>query len=160
MSARRAIVAIAVVVLVPVAALAATVSRSDRSRAGCEVAGPKAGSAITGTFGAKRAVIVPPEEDDPVPAGTTQGRRQPDGTIYAKILWRRDQRRAGGRLRVTGQRLDGGRSTFRARVDQGQRGFVPSSLVFSDPGCWRVAARAGGTRVRYVVRVIDLTRGG
>ena len=161
--------ALAVAALATVGAYAATASRDDApdrtgtdpEPAGCDVTGPKRGSAISGSFGAKRTILVPSDEDDGVPPGMTQGRRRPDGSIYAKILWRRDPKRAGGRLRVTGRRLAGGDSTLRARVGQDRRSrFVPSGLIFSDPGCWSVRARAGGARVRYTVKVVDQASGG
>jgi hypothetical protein len=168
MPSRLLVLGLAVAALVPVGAYVAAASRDDAAdrtaqdpdAAPCDVAGPKRGSAITGSFGAKRTIVVPREEDDGVPPGTTQARRRPDGSIYAKILWRRDPKRAAGRLRVTGTRLDGEGSTLRASLDQGHRRFVPSSLIFSDPGCWRVRARAGDARVRYVVKVIDQASGG
>lgn len=160
--------ALAMAALGTVGAYAAIASRDDepdstgaeQDPTGCDVAAPKPGSAISGSFGSKLTVFVPRHEDDGVPVGMTQGRRQPDGSIYAKILWRRDPKRAGGRLRVTGRRLDGPGSRLRANLDQGHRKFVPSALIFSDPGCWRVRARAGTARVRYVVQVIDQASGG
>lgn len=168
MSSRLLVLGLAVAALATVGAYVATASRDDASDrtatepepAGCDVTGPKRGSAISGSFGAKRTILVPRDENDGVPPGMTQGRRRPDGSIYAKILWRRDPKRAAGRLRVTGRRLDGEGSTLRASLDQGHRKFVPSSLIFSDPGCWSVRARAGGARVRYVVNVVDQASGG
>ncbi|HEX8083307.1 MAG TPA: hypothetical protein VF529_03390 [Solirubrobacteraceae bacterium] len=168
MSSRLTALALAVAALATVGAYVAIASRDDepdgtgedRDPTGCDVAAPKPGSAISGTFGSELTVLVPPHEDDGVPPGMTQGRRQPDGSIYAKILWRRDPKRASGRFRVTGRRLDGPGSRLRASVNQDHRKFVPSSLIFSDPGCWAVRARSGRARVRYVVRVVVQGRGG
>ena len=168
MSSRLTVLALAIAALATVGAYVALASRDyapdstdeDRDPTGCDVAAPKRGSAISGSFGSELTVFVPRREEDGVPIGMTQGRRQPDGSIYAKILWRRDPKRAGGRFRVTGRRLDGPGSSLRASLNQDHRKFVPSSLVFSDPGCWRVTARAGDARVRYVVRVIDQATGG
>lgn len=160
--------ALAVAALAAAGAYAAVASREDVPEGAaqdpdpteCDVAAPKRGSAISGSFGSKLTVFVPPREEDGAPPGMTQGRRQPDGSIYAKILWRRDPTRAAGRLRVTGRRLDGPGSRLRASLDQGHRKFVPSALTFSDPGCWRVRARSGRARVRYVVHVVVEPTGG
>lgn len=128
----------------------------EGGRAGCAVSGPRAGGPLTGTFGERLTVAVPRGKDDPPLPGTTLGRSRPGGAVSAKILWRRG-RRARGRLSVTGRRLDGaGRLT--ARIDQGHVAFAPSTLEFSSEGCWRVAARSGSVRARYVVRVVDHSR--
>jgi hypothetical protein len=63
-----------------------------------------------------------------------------------------------GPLTITGRRVDGSAGTFRADLpavesyplDQNLHigpGFIPSSLEFSRPGCWRVTARLGASRV-------------
>ena len=80
-----------------------------------------------------------------------------DGTISIKSMWRRD-RRAAGRLHVTGARIDADGGRFFADLNRTYRRqrhapFIPGSLNFSEPGCWRVTARAGQVRATYVVLV-------
>lgn len=131
----------------------------DQETAGCDVVSPKPGSAISGSFGAQVTVVAPGSGDLVLP-GATEGRPRPNGAVYAKILWRRDPRRARGRMRVTGRRLDEAGGSLRANLDQGHSDFVPSSLIFSSAGCWSVTARSGKARVRYVVRVVNLATAG
>jgi hypothetical protein len=63
-----------------------------------------------------------------------------------------------GPLRVDARRVDGGTGTFRARIPRMESypldlnlhvgpGFIPSSLEFSSPGCWKVTARLGTSKV-------------
>jgi hypothetical protein len=79
-----------------------------------------------------------------------------DGTIHAKVGWWRG---LAARLVITGRRLDGTAPPLRASVPggYGERGFVPSGLVFPTPGCWRVVGRLGPARLAFVVRA-RLTR--
>jgi hypothetical protein len=79
------------------------------------------------------------------------------GWIGQKSIWRRD-RRAAGYLHVSARRIDAPGGRFRASLDRQYGGsryspFVPGSLNFSEPGCWRVKGRAGDVRVTYVVLV-------
>ncbi len=80
-----------------------------------------------------------------------------DGMIEQKVPWFRD-RRATGRLHVTGKRIDAPGGTFGVYINRryGGKRFaytVPGDLRFSEPGCWRIKARAGKARVTYVVLV-------
>jgi len=168
MRLRRLLLALTVAAAVPVVAYAATQSdddasgtaAQDREPAGCDVVSPKPGSAISGSFGA-HVTVVAPGRGDLVPPGTTEGRPRPNGAVYAKILWRRDPRRARGRMRVTGRRLDTALpGSLRATLNQAYSDFVPSTLIFSSAGCWSVTARSGKARVRYVVRVVNLAIAG
>lgn len=89
--------------------------------------------------------------------GAVFGPRDAKGAVDIKSMWRRD-RRAAGRLRVTGRRLNQPGGRFRATIDRQYGGrryspFVPGGLVFSDVGCWQVDARAGRAQVSYVVLV-------
>ena len=63
-----------------------------------------------------------------------------------------------GPLTITGRRVDGAGGTFRADLPPVESypldlnlhigpGFIPSSLEFSSPGCWRVTARLGDSKV-------------
>lgn len=79
------------------------------------------------------------------------------GMIEQKVPWLRD-RRATGRLHVTGKRIDAPGGTFGVYINRryGGKRFaytVPGDLRFSEPGCWRIKARAGKARVTYVVLV-------
>lgn len=80
-----------------------------------------------------------------------------DGSLSVKSMWRKDLRRATGKLRVTGKRLDGpGRFSVDLNPDYSERRsapFVPGSLVFSTTGCWQITGRAGKARVTYVALV-------
>lgn len=79
------------------------------------------------------------------------------GWIGQKSIWRRD-RSAAGWLHVSGKRIDAPAGKFKAAINRNYGGtkyspFIPGSLYFSEPGCWRVKGRAGSKRVTYVVRV-------
>ena len=66
-----------------------------------------------------------------------------------------------GQLRITGQRLDGpGRFAAQIGTTQqgyGPPGFVPSTLHWSAPGCWRLTATLAGSSLSYTTRVYPLT---
>lgn len=90
--------------------------------------------------------------------GAFFGPLEDDGSVSVKSMWRKDLRRATGKLRVTGKRLDAPGGRF--RVDQPRRyserrdaPFVPGSLEFSSTGCWEIKGRAGKARVTYVALV-------
>ena len=62
-----------------------------------------------------------------------------------------------GRLVLTGRRLDGaGRLATDAGTvsEYGPTGFVPSGVVFSDPGCWEITGRIGRTTLSFRTRVV------
>ena len=97
--------------------------------------------------------------DDPQtrPEGTMVAQRRPDGSIYAKILWYRSKR-AYGRFRITGrERTTQARARLNGVDESHTSPIVPSSLIFSEPGCWRITARAGKGRLRFTIRVVDAT---
>lgn len=101
------------------------------------------------TIFATRPVRSPPE-------GTAVGVAEPDGSVYAKFFWVRD-RRALGRLHISGVRLDGPRGHLRVSTNQSfglNTPTVPSALTFSSQGCWRVTARSGRAHLAFVVKVI------
>jgi hypothetical protein len=109
-------------------------------------------------FLGEKSTIVAFRRAQPPPAGTLLGRALPDGSVYAKILWRRDQR-ARGRFGVTGRRLDGKAQPLRANVDTSPAASataVPSSLIFPTPGCWRIDAKSGRARLSVAIRVVKL----
>lgn len=87
-----------------------------------------------------------------------------DGTVSVKSLWRKDLRRATGRLRVSGKRLDAPGGQFFADLSPAYArkraaNFVPGSLNFTALGCWQITARAGKARVTYVALVRAPERG-
>lgn len=142
----------------------------------CAVTGPRLDdprAALRTGLPAKQTIIALDREqrkalpDAPLP-GTVRARLKEvgaffgpiddDGTISVKSLWRKDLRRAKGRLRVTGTRLDapGGRFSVDLNRDYSERrtaNFVPGSLIFSTTGCWQINGRAGKARVTYVALV-------
>jgi hypothetical protein len=135
----------------------------------CAVAGPKGDPALfTESFGARQTVIVVGRGEIPgvvseeldaylKEQGAVLGRREENGWMSVKAGWERD-RRAAGRLKVTGKRLNRRGGRFRAEVSPVYGGkrfarIVPSDLFLSSTGCWRVRARAGKARVTYVVLV-------
>jgi hypothetical protein len=87
--------------------------------------------------------------------------RLPDGSIRAKVIWRRD---VGERARLTVgvQTLKGKAERLRAKVVPGPRTsrFLGSQLFFSRAGCWQVNARWGAARLDFVVRVLPAQRTG
>ncbi len=147
---------------------AADVATSDVA---CAVAAPHGSTPIrTDSFGSRLTVIAvaPGQVPNPVPAeldrylkeqGAVLARRLKSGRISVKAAWLRD-RRAAGRVNVTGQRLDRPGGSFRSKVNRhyGGKNFariVPSELILSSTGCWRVQVRAGKARVTYDVQVRD-----
>jgi hypothetical protein len=70
-------------------------------------------------------------------------------------------RAAPGRLRITGRRLDGpGRLTSDAGTvaEYGPKGFVASSVAFSDPGCWEITGRVGPAALTFRTAVVTRRR--
>jgi len=66
----------------------------------------------------------------------------------AKFPWLRTK---AGHLRVKGRRLDGP-GTFDVGMQQSaypRTGFLPSSLRFSNGGCWKVTAKLRNTTIRF-----------
>jgi hypothetical protein len=89
--------------------------------------------------------------------GTVFAHTWRDGSIRAKILWRRD-RRAFGRLRVKAVRRPGGDRLVRARYDNhlGPRSrFIPGAMIFPRTGCWHVTGASGSAKLKAVVWVVD-----
>jgi hypothetical protein len=78
------------------------------------------------------------------PGGVLPAYRQPV-RLTTKFPWFRLE---PGAFQVTGERLDGPTSDFSASPGDvsayGATGFVPSDLMWSSPGCWRVTGTVVG----------------
>jgi len=77
-----------------------------------------------------------------------------------KFLWLRAA--VGGKLKVTGRRLDAPAPPLRFSPDDSHRDFVPSYVIFSAPGCWEVTAQLEerpDSRLTFVVRVVKVGEG-
>jgi len=78
-----------------------------------------------------------------------------DGSLWMKWPWWRGLR---GALVVEGRRLDATSLPLRAWIPNGgfgyrDIGFMPSALIFPEPGCWEVTGRAGEASLSFVTRV-------
>ncbi|MFN2471510.1 MAG: hypothetical protein ABR583_11100 [Gaiellaceae bacterium] len=80
-----------------------------------------------------------------------------DGSIYAKQGWWRG---VPGRLVIQGRRLDASERPLAAEVSggYGSSGFQPAGLSFPTVGCWQVTGKVGRARLRFVVKVTEVTR--
>jgi hypothetical protein len=60
-----------------------------------------------------------------------------------------------GTLRISARRLDGPSAGFHSQVayGYGRSGFVPSSLIWPEPGCWQVTGTVAGHSLTIVMRV-------
>jgi hypothetical protein len=78
---------------------------------------------------------------------------EPDGALKMKFFW---LLATAGPLTVSGKRLDGETSALRSDIPTGfvGRGFQPSYLIFPTPGCWQITARANGSELTFVTRVV------
>jgi hypothetical protein len=79
-----------------------------------------------------------------------------DGSISTKLGWWRGL--PGGKLLITGRRLDGVAQPLRSHVPNGygRLGFQPTGLTFSTTGCWQVIGTMGRARLTFVVKVTKL----
>jgi hypothetical protein len=75
------------------------------------------------------------------------------GTARWKFGW---WRAVGGRLTVTGRRLDAPAPPLRSEIASGgygRTGFQPSGVYFPTEGCWEVTGSVGGTTLTFVTLV-------
>ncbi len=82
-----------------------------------------------------------------------QGVKLPDGTYSIKFPWY--VLPPGGKLTITGRRLDGP-GTFRADANvasEGSKVFATSSLEFSTWGCWQISGRYRGSTLTFRMNV-------
>jgi hypothetical protein len=77
------------------------------------------------------------------------------GTISSKFPW---WRVLAGNLHAWAHPLGRSRPRLHADVqpaaNYGPKGFVPSELHFSRPGCWRITGSLRGHRLSFVARVV------
>jgi hypothetical protein len=69
-----------------------------------------------------------------------------------KVLWYRE---VAGKLRITGQRLDGSSDALSAEIPSGygHSGLQPSSILVPEPGCWEVTGSVRDHALRVVAEV-------
>lgn len=91
-----------------------------------------------------------------LPDGGTWATTDRDGSISAKLGWWRGP--PGGKLVITGRRLDGPASPLHAHVPAGygSRGFQPAGVTFSTAGCWQVVGKVGHAKLTFVVKVSNV----
>jgi hypothetical protein len=129
--------------------------------AGCAVTKPTKGALIEQeglrvSFGRKTTIVVI-APDERKPPGTIFATIARNGSIGAKVLWRRD-RRAFGRLRVKAVRRPGGDPLLRAVYDNHlgpESRVIPGAMVFPRTGCWHVTGESGSAKLKAVVWVVD-----
>jgi len=132
----------------------------------CPVTRPNGNDPEHGTHGrgdisvfiGSKATFIASDPGYHAPAGTMPAQHLEDGTIYAKFLWMRS-RRAYGRFRVTGLEVNKPSAHVRAELDRHllKSPYVPSDIIFPRPGCYRITARGGKARLRFVIKVEDRT---
>ena len=76
-----------------------------------------------------------------------------DGSLQMKFLW---LLAVDGPLSVSGKRIDGAAPPLRSDFSPTKpgTGFQPSYLIFPTPGCWEVTARANGSELTFVTKVV------
>jgi hypothetical protein len=68
-----------------------------------------------------------------------------------KVMWIRPR---GTRLEVSGHRLDGNAKPLKASIPGGYFfTFQVTGLYFPAPGCWKVTAHAGASKIRFRTEV-------
>jgi len=84
------------------------------------------------------------------------GERRKDGSLAMKWPFVRGEG-VSGRLIIEGRSLHRPGLRLSAEVPDGygMTGFQAAALVFPEPGCWEVTARAGGATIRFVTRVVS-----
>lgn len=68
-----------------------------------------------------------------------------------KVIWIRPQ---GTKLRIAGHRLDGDAPPLKAYIPCCYpSGFQATGIVFPEPGCWEVKAKAGSSSLTFTVLI-------
>lgn len=76
------------------------------------------------------------------------------GRLRTKQPWWRVK---SGQLSIEADRLDGpGNFRYNAGTvnEYGPTGFVPSTMTFSAPGCWRITGHIGDSSLSFVAQVV------
>jgi hypothetical protein len=81
-----------------------------------------------------------------------------DGSRSMKFPW---WRAVGGKLTITGRRLDASAPPLRAHIPEGygDTAFQSTALIFPTEGCWEVTGRVGDVTLTFVTRVIIVGAG-
>jgi hypothetical protein len=75
-----------------------------------------------------------------------------DGSLQMKYLW---VLATDGPLRLSGRRLDAAAPPLKSDfVPAIGRGFQPSYVIFPTAGCWEVTAKANGSELTFVTKVV------
>ena len=142
---------------VGVAAREPAVGDHRAAAAGCQVTGTRVGRPP----GARRATSGWIEGDGlwiQPGDGTTFHTRfiQREGALRIAIHWRRENR-ALGRLWIGGHALPGPGRGFRFSIERKEptRHLVRSVMWFRREGCWRITAKSGEARLKFVVWVVE-----
>jgi hypothetical protein len=86
-----------------------------------------------------------------LPGGGSMATINDDGSIDAKVGW---WRAGGGRIRITGRRLDAHAAPLKAHIPGGYGGgFQATGLTYATTGCWRVTGRYGRAQLTFTVLV-------
>jgi hypothetical protein len=81
-----------------------------------------------------------------------------DGSLGIKWPWWRG---VSGALKISGRRLDAPAPPLRADIPDGygDSGFLPTNLIFPQPGCWEVTGSVGQATITFVTRVVKIGAG-
>lgn len=82
------------------------------------------------------------------------GSLEADGALGMKFWWWRPVK--GGKLEITGRRLDAAAPPMRADVPIGydSQQFTPTGLIFPTQGCWEVTGRVEDASITFVTLVL------
>jgi hypothetical protein len=82
---------------------------------------------------------------------------EPDGALSMKFPWWRPEK--GGRLDISGRRLDAPAPPLQSSVPDGYDGqyFQATALGFPTQGCWEVTGRIGDAMITFVTLVLVRT---
>ena len=78
-----------------------------------------------------------------------------DGSLSMKWPWWRE---VSGKLTIEGRRLDTPAPPLRAEIPDGygEIGFQPSTIIFSQEGCWEITGTVGHAQLTFVTLVVKV----
>lgn len=79
-----------------------------------------------------------------------------DGSLSMKFSWVRGPKTIGP-LTIEGRRLDAPAPPLQSEsssLGYGDKGFLPTSIIFPIEGCWEVTGKAGGASLTFVTLVL------